>query len=57
MELKHISLGSYTIGRGCLPNSAFCRVSLLGMSSAVTSTSMLPLKAGVRGLVRIGADK
>ena len=36
-----------------LPNSAFC----LGRSSAVMSTSMLPLKGDTWGLVRIGADK
>ena len=32
-------------------------MSLFGRSSAVMSTSMLPVKAGVWDLVRIGADK
>ena len=43
--------------RQCLPRVARRRVSPAGRSSAVMSTSILPVKAGAKDLVRIGADK
>ena len=43
--------------RPCLPRVARRRVSPAGRSSAVMSTSILPVKAGANDLVRMGADK
>ena len=43
--------------RQCLPRVARRRVSPAGRSSAHMSTSILPVKAGAKDLVRTGADK
>ena len=43
--------------RQCLPRVARRRVSPAGRSSAVMFTSILPVKAGAKDLVSMGADK
>ena len=47
---------SHKMGQ-CLPRVALRRVSPAGRSSAAMSTSILPVKAGAKDLVRIEADK